>query len=91
MADSQIILTKNRATLFPFPRPKGSHRNPIEFSLCIGMHSHCGCWVDIRNIAPEFNALVCRGCDLIIHIPIEIRTWNQLAAFMKKAREDDPS
>lgn len=86
MFDSRIILPKNKATLFPFPRPGGLRRNPIEYSFCIGTHSYCDCWVDIKNVSPKFNALVCRGCNLIIHIPIEIKTWNELTAYMKEAR-----
>lgn len=89
MSDSQIILPKNKATLFPYPRPGCSHRNSTPFSQCIGTHSYCDSWVDIKNISPKFNALVCRGCDLIIHIPIDIRTWDELVVYIKEVRKND--
>lgn len=66
---------------------ESKQRNPIEFFHCTGVHKSCGCWVDIRNVAPKFNALVCRGCNLIVPIPITIRTWDELETYMKEARK----
>lgn len=68
---------------------EAGQRNPIGFSHCIGIHKRCGCWIDIKNVAPKSNALVCRGCDLIVPIPATIRTWDELAAYMKEVRNEE--
>ena len=83
----RLILSKE--VLLSYPGDE--HRNPISFSHCIGVHKRCGCWVDIKNVAPKSNALVCRGCSLIVPIPIDVRTWDELATFMTKVMKDDQS
>lgn len=81
----EIRITKQGEILLPYP---GTHlRDDIELSLCVGVHKHCECFVDIRKVAAEINALICRRCNLRVLIPITIKTWNELAAYMKEARE----
>ncbi len=53
-------------------------RDSDRFESCVGIHKHCGGWVDRRGATKTHDALLCRGCHLRVLFPKEISTYGEL-------------
>jgi hypothetical protein len=48
---------------------------------CIGVHAHCGGWVDRHSASRAKDTLVCRSCGLRVYFPKKVRTYGGLREF----------
>lgn len=49
-----------------------------RFGCCVGVHKHCGGWVDCSRATDTHDALVCRKCHLRVLFPKETKTYGEL-------------
>ena len=64
-----------------------SEKTEYETALegCIGSHSICNGWIDIKRISSTHNAIVCRECNMRIPIPKAVKTFAGLRDYFAKA------
>ncbi len=59
-------------------------KEEATLSGCIGSHQVCGDWIDIKSISRTHNAIICRGCNMRIPIPVAIKTYAGLRVYFEK-------
>ncbi len=50
----------------------------FDFGGPVGIHLHCGGYIDLKRSSPTYNALLCRACQLRVMIGKEINSYQKL-------------
>ena len=75
---NKIVLNTFGETLLPYPGCEDNDPNKSEPESAIGVHEMCDGWVDILEVSANYQAIICRQCNLRILVPKEINTWKSL-------------
>ena len=65
-----------------FLRPMESKTTIIEKDYII--HDICMGFVDRHEFTIEFSVLSCRACNLRLHMPKEIKTWQEMKEYFER-------
>lgn len=82
-AEASLVITPFGEALTMYPGMSPIKWEDSTLSTCIGVHEICGSFVDFKNVAPKFAAIVCRGCGLRVVIPNTLKKISDLRAWAK--------
>ena len=74
--EDTIVLTTFGEALRPYPN--SDMKNERVLGTCIACHFMCNGFVDIKEVSPTHNALVCRSCHLRVVVPNTVKTFGDL-------------
>jgi hypothetical protein len=85
-----ITLTEFGETLARYPgssRDGGDHEHMRD---CVGIHTCCDGFCDLRAVSQTHNIILCRACKLRVVIPATVMTYGQLRAHFEKFQPKPP-
>lgn len=71
-----IVLSASGEALRPYPDSDMADGKPL--GMCIAVHYICNGFVDLKEVSPTHNAIVCRSCHWRVVIPNSIETFGEL-------------
>ena len=66
-------------------------RDENDLGSCVGVHMHCNGWMDRRRATSTHDAIVCRGCQLRVLFPKEVKAYGYLRQVFASQRVKVPA